>query len=61
MLTERKIRDAKAGPKATILWDSHVKGLGVKVYPTGLKAYVLSYRAGGRKRLARWRAVPRSA
>ena len=52
MLTARKIRDAKPGAKATILWDSDVKGLGVKVYPTGVKSYVLSYRTGGKKRLA---------
>ena len=52
MLTERRIRDAKPGPKAAILWDSAVAGLGVKVFPSGRKAFVLSYRIGGRKRLA---------
>ena len=52
MLTERRIRDAKPGPKAAILWDSTVAGLGVKVFPSGRKAFVLSYRIGGRKRLA---------
>ena len=52
MLTERRIRDAKPGPKPSILWDSHVSGLGCKVFPSGKKAFVLSYRSGGRKRLA---------
>ena len=52
MLTERRIRDAKPGPKAAILWDAAVKGFGVKIQPGGTKAYVLSYRSGGRKRLA---------
>ena len=52
MLTERKIRDAKPGPKAAIIWDRQVSGLGCKVYPGGRKAYVLMYRTGGRKRLA---------
>ena len=51
MLTERIIRDAKAGPKALILWDGEVKGLGLRVFPSGGKAFVLSYRAGARKRL----------
>ena len=52
MLTERIIRDAKPESKARILWDATVKGLGVKVFPSGAMAYVLSYRTGGRKRLA---------
>ena len=52
MLTERLIRDAKPAPKPAILWDSQVTGLGVKVFPTGRKAFVLSYRVGGRKRMA---------
>ena len=51
MLTERIIRDAKPEPKARILWDGTVKGLGVKVFPSGQKAFVLSYRTSGRKRL----------
>ena len=52
MLTERIIRDAKPETKARILWDGTVKGLGLKVFPSGQKAFVLSYRVGGRKRLA---------
>ena len=52
MLTERIIRDAKPGSKPIILWDSTVAGLGCKVFPTGRKSFVLSYRSGGRKRLA---------
>ena len=52
MLTERRIRDAKPGPKTAILWDGTVKGLGVRITPNGAKSFVMSYRAGGRKRLA---------
>ena len=52
MLTERIVRDAKPGPRAAILWDGQIKGLGCKVFASGRKAYVLSYRSGGRKRLA---------
>ena len=52
MLTERVIRDAKPGPKLRIIWDRKVTGLGCKVFPSGAKAFVLSYRVGRRKRLA---------
>ena len=52
MLTERKIRDAKPGSKTTILRDAEVRGLGVRITPAGAKAYVLDYRAAGRRRLA---------
>ena len=52
MLTERIVRDAKPGLRTTILWDGLIQGLGCKVYPSGRTTYVLSYRTGGRKRLA---------
>ena len=52
MLTERRIRDAKSAPKPVTLWDSQVTGLGCRVFPSGRKAFVLSYRVAGRKRLA---------
>ncbi len=34
-----------------VRWDDAVPGLGVRIYPSGKKAFVLSYRAGGRKRM----------
>ena len=52
MLTERKIRDAKAGPKTVLLRDSKVVGLAVRVASGGTKSFVLDYRAGGKRRLA---------
>ena len=51
-LTERRIRDAKPGPKTRILWDATVKGLGVRVTPAGAKSYILNYRVAGRERRA---------
>ena len=51
-LTERLIREAKPGAKRRILWDRQLTGLGVKVFPSGAKAYVLRYRVGGTERLA---------
>ena len=52
MLSERIVRDAKPGPKNHIIWDSIVKGLGLRITPKGAKAYILSYRVNGRKRQA---------
>lgn len=52
MLTERIVRDARPEAKPLIVWDGQIKGLGCRVFPSGHKAYVLSYRTGGKKRLA---------
>lgn len=34
-----------------VLWDSTIPGFGCRVYPSGKKAFVLSYRSRGKKRL----------
>lgn len=34
-----------------VLWDTNIQGFGIRVYPSGRKSYVLSYRHHGRKRL----------
>ena len=34
-----------------VRWDSPLPGFGVRLYPNGKKAFVLSYRVNGRKRL----------
>lgn len=34
-----------------VRWDDELSGFGIRVYPTGKKAFVLSYRISGRKRL----------
>ena len=52
MLTERLVRDAKPEPKTRILWDSRVRGLGVRITPSGVKAFILNYRVAGRERRA---------
>ncbi|MCL5776436.1 site-specific integrase [Limibaculum sp. FT325] len=50
-LTAKKVRDAKASDRTRIEWDDEVKGLGLRITPAGVKSFVLSYRADGRKRL----------
>ncbi len=52
MLTERRIRDAKAESKTRFLWDAQVKNLGVRITPKGVKSYVVFYRSAGQKHLA---------
>ena len=52
MLTERRIRDARPEARTRILWDSQVKGLGLRITPTGAKSYILNYRVAGRGRRA---------
>ena len=51
-LTERRIRDAKPGPKTAIVWDDQVRGLGVRITSGGTKSLILNYRARGRERRA---------
>lgn len=43
----------KSGWSRDVRWDTEVPGFGVRVYPSGEKAFVFSYRANGRKRLMR--------
>ena len=52
MLTERIVRDSKPEAKTRILWDSQVKGLGLRITPAGAKSFVLNYRVAGRERRA---------
>lgn len=39
------------GKSRDVRWDSTLPGFGVRIYPTGRKAFLLSYRTRGRKRM----------
>ena len=50
-LTNKAIRSFTYDGGWDVRWDSEITGLGLRVYPSEKKAFVLSFRAGGRKRL----------
>lgn len=50
-LTTKSIKAVKYRGGWDVRWDDTVPGLGLRVYPSGRKAFVVSYRSRGRKRL----------
>lgn len=44
-------QDAKGGWTRCMLWDNQIPGLGLRIFPSGRKAFVLRYRIDGRARL----------
>jgi len=52
-ITKRSVDSAAPSPHGdSFLWDSEVKGFGLRVKPSGVKSYVLKYRIGpGTKRI----------
>lgn len=44
---------ANGGMSRDFRWDTEISGFAVRVYPSGEKAFVFSYRSNGRKRLMR--------
>ncbi|SLN18672.1 tyrosine-type recombinase/integrase [Oceanibacterium hippocampi] len=49
-ITKRSVDGAKPGERDQFLWDSDVRGFGVKVTPAGRRVFVLQYRQHGRVR-----------
>jgi integrase len=55
-LTEERIRSLKAPTDGeTVLWDSEIRGFGVRCWPSGRKIFILFYRAGGGRKAAQRR------
>ena len=53
-LTKRKIDSFSYqghGVSRDVRWDGLIPGFGIRIYPSGRKTFVLSYRCNGRKRL----------
>ena len=49
-LTKRIVDSAEPKNKNYVLWDSEVKGFGLRVYVSGVRGYMIQYRANGRTR-----------
>lgn len=48
-ISKRSVDAAVSGAKDTFLWDSELKGFGLRVTANGSKSYVFQYRMGGRE------------
>jgi integrase len=49
-ITKGSVDAAKRGATDQFIWDTEIKGFGLKVTPAGKKVYILQYRSGGRER-----------
>ena len=54
-LTTRTVADAKPGDRRYIVWDDELTGFGVRISPSGLRAFLVQYRTheGGRRATSR--------
>ena len=56
-LTKRTVQNLQPADKPWIAWDDRVSGFGVRVQPSGMKAFIVNYRTGSGGRKARNRRV----
>ena len=56
-LTKRTVESLEPGASPWIAWDDRLTGFGVRVQPSGTKAFVVNYRSGGGGRRAPNRRV----
>ena len=56
-LTKRTVETPQPADKAWIAWDDRLIGFGVRVQPSGAKAFVVNYRTGSGGRKARNRRI----
>ena len=47
-ITKRAVDALNARDREYMVWDSDIKGFGVRVHPSGRKVYVVKYRDDGR-------------
>src|SRR5438874_5424122 len=47
-ITKGSVDDAEPGERDQFLWDTDLKGFGLKVAPGGARVYIIQYRMGGR-------------
>lgn len=48
-ITKRSVDVAIPSANQTFLWDTEVKGFGLKILPSGKRTYIFQYRTGGRE------------
>ena len=56
-LTRRTVENLRPADKPWIAWDARVSGFGVRVQPSGVKAFIINYRIGSGGRRARNRRI----
>lgn len=49
-LTKRAVESLEAGEQDYLVWDSDMRGFGLRVYPSGKKTYLVQYRSARRTR-----------
>jgi integrase len=47
-ISKRSVDAARPGDRDAFLWDSRIRGFGLKITPAGAKVYLVQYRTGGR-------------
>jgi len=58
-LTDAIVREALPRQRTHLLWDRDVKGFGVRIYPSGTKTFVVTYRPAGLL-MKEWYTIGRS-
>src|SRR5688572_23935842 len=49
-ITKRAVEQFAPNGRAAVLWDTELKGFGVRCRPSGARHYILKMRVGGRQR-----------
>ena len=49
-LTKRTVEAIRPGERDRFLWDDELRGFGLRVYPSGVRKYLLQWKRDGRTR-----------